>query len=311
MPKLSSVNFSGAFILFKKYGKCFLFLALLAIIASGAILYQPRPKRYAVFAGYNADGTIHPYVITYLKGLNEVTDGVVYIADSSLQPEEEAKLKDLTIYYQNQRHNEYDFGSYKRGFNWLKNNGYLDKADEIIFANDSCYAPITSFKPMFREMAKRQDLDFWGDLQNTRFNPHIQSYFMVFRKPVIHSRNFAQFLNNITHQPNSSLYITEYEIKLTPHLQSLGYKWDSYMPYQELSYLADSEKNSYPLTLIKKHRHQFIKRRIFTNSLLVYESQVDLLRYLHEAAPKSYQDIAQEIPEYFIPDDLKEITNAH
>jgi lipopolysaccharide biosynthesis protein len=296
--------------MFKQQKKLVFVIIATIALAMAVACYIKKPVRYAVFAGYNPDGTIHPYVITYLKGLNEVADGVVYVADSTLEPTEEEKLKQLTIHYENIRHEEYDWGSYKRGFNWLKDNGYLEKADEIILANDSCYAPLTTFKPMFKAMAKRKDLDFWGDLQNTRFNPHVQSYFMVFKKNVFNARQFQHFINAVRHQVDSSLYITAYEVKLTPYLENFGFKWDSYMPYQELSYLADSEKNSYPLTLVKKYGHQFIKRRIFKNSLMMYENEAELLRYVYELNPERYFDIASEVPEWFIPDDLKEKKNA-
>ncbi len=249
-------------------------------------------KRYAIFAGYNPNGIIEPYIITYLKGLNEVTDGIVYITDSPLQPDEAKKLKSINIIHQKHiRHHEYDWGSYKRGFNWLKNNGYLDIADELIFANDSCYAPLTSFKPMFREMSKRKDLDFWGDLQNTHFTNHVQSYFMVFRKPIITSKAFDHFINSITHQPDSSLYILKYEIELTPMLESLGYKWDSYLPYKKLSYLPIRDKNSYPLTLIRNYKHQFLKRRTFTEKLMILENIDELLNYLKTNYKNTYYDI--------------------
>ena len=63
-----------------------IFILCCLIITLCALLFYPekKPTRYAVFAGFNANGTIDDYVITYLKGLDEVTDGIVYIADSSL-----------------------------------------------------------------------------------------------------------------------------------------------------------------------------------------------------------------------------------
>jgi len=280
----------------------FIFIGVLAVAALIFAIYSKPTKRYAVFAGYNADGTLHPYVITYLKGLNEVTDGVVYIADSSLLPAEEEKLKDLTIHYENVRHNEYDFGSYKRGYNWLKNNGYLKRAKELIFANDSTYAPMTSFKPMFDKMDKRTDLDFWGDLQNTRFSRHVQSYFIVFRKSVLRSKVFDTFINSIRHQIDPSLYITEYEVRLTPMLENLGYKWDSYMPYKELAFLTeDPDKNVFPLTLISKFNHQFLKRRTFTHSLPILENRTELLAYIKKHYPERYKEIKAEINPMYLP----------
>ena len=306
LATLGSVIINGAFILLKKYKK-HIFVAFVALIGLSLFVfsYLNHPKRYAVFAGYNADGTIHPYVITYLKGLKEVSDGIVYIADSALKPEEEEKLKPLTIHYENIRHQEYDWGSYKRGFNWLKENGYLEKADELIFANDSCYAPITSFKPMFKTMDKRKDLDFWGDLKNIIFSHHLQSYFFVFRKKIIQSEEFAKFLNSVTHQDNQKAYILKYEVRLTPYLEKLGYKWDTFMPYDDMILLFDPNKTTYPLTLIKKYNHQFIKRRIFTIGLPSYDDLSLLLRYLHKVYPERYQEIITEIPPAYIPKDLQ------
>ena len=291
--------------MFKRKIKIAFIIPLLVIASISTFLYLNRPVRYAVFAGYNADNTIHPYIITYLKGLNEVTDGVVYIADSELKQEEYKKLKGLVIHTEHKPHSEYDWGSYKRGFNWLKENGYLKKADEIIFANDSCYAPMKSFKPMFKEMSKRQDLDFWGDLQNTKFTNHLQSYFLVFRSRVFLNPKFNSFINSITHQMDSSLYITEYEVKLTPELQKIGFKWDSYMPYQKLQDLALPDKNSYPYTMISKYNHQFLKRRTFTEKLAIMESTDELLSYIYNNYPEQYEEIAQEIAPHFIPENLR------
>lgn len=277
----------------KKHIICVI-LAILVIVMA-VMLFPKKTNRYAIFAGYNANQTIPDYVITYLKGLNEVTDGVIYIADSELKEEEYKKIKNLVIYTKHHRHNEYDWGSYKQGFNWLKEHGYLEKAEELILANDSCYAPLTSFKPMFKQMENRKELDFWGDLQNTVFTNHIQSYFIVLRKPVINSKAFQQFINSVTHQKYTPLYITEYEIKLTPMLESLGYKWDSYMPYDKLQHLELADKNSYPLTIIRDFNHQFLKRRTFTTNLPIMESKEELLNYIKITYPMRYQEIIKEI----------------
>ena len=274
-----------------------IFFSLLLATLCFALLFIFYPKhitRYAVFAGYNADKKISPYVLSYLRALNEIADGVVYIADSELLPEEEKKLNGLVMHTAHQRHEEYDFGSYKRGYNWLQKNGYLEKADELIFANDSTYAPLSSFKEMFEQMQKRKELDFWGDLQNSRFTPHLQSYFLVFRKPVIKSKAFAAFLQNVHHQEPPSLYITEYEVKLTSYLSSLGYKWDSCMPYNKMQNLSYSDKNAYPLTLIKKYHHQFIKRSLFHGRFQAKENLKDLLAYLQTASPVLYQNIIED-----------------
>ena len=270
-------------------------ILVLGLAVLGFYYAKSLPTRYAVFAGYNTHGKISPYVISYLKGLNEVCDGVVYIADSPLLKKERQKLKGLVMYTAHKRHKEYDFGSYKRGFKWLKDNGYLEKADELIFANDSTYAPMTSFKPMFKKMALRPELDFWSNTQNSRFTQHLQTYFIVFRKRVINSKAFAIFLNDVKHQQDSSLYITEYEIKLTPLLDSLGYKWDSYIPYDEFKDFELPDNNSYPLTLLSKYHNQFLKRRTFTKDLDVREDKEQVLEYVKKNYPARYKEIIDDI----------------
>ncbi len=290
--KLPPSNKRWGFILPNKkifYALAFVLVFIVAIVLSYILT---RPVRYVVFAGYNKDGVIEPYVVTYLKGLDEVCDGIVYIADSELKSGEEKKLDGINILYmEHKRHNEYDWGSYKRGYVWLRDNGYLDKAGSLILANDSTYAPITSFKPMFKEMEKRRDIDFWGASQNTQFTRHLQSYFLVFKKSVLKSRLIDPFIESVETKPDSSYYIVEYETKLTPYLQNLGYKWDSYMPYKKLEYLTMSDKNSYPLTIISKYNHQFLKRRTFTEKLMILESIEELLTYLKTNSPETYDNI--------------------
>lgn len=296
-------------------------LLLIALTAAAFFYLAERPRRYAVFAGYSADGSVAPYVLRYLSGLKAVTDGIVYITDSPLSPEAQKQVAPYVIHGEYQRHGEYDWGSYKRGYNWLKEKNLLKHADELIFANDSAYAPLQTFRPMFNQMRSRSELDFWGNTQNQRFNPHLQSYFLVFRRPVIMSKSFAAFLNGVKAQPDHSLYITEYEIKLTPFLQNLGYKWDSYIPdfataiaarqtpgtipnaapkpasAARVSAPASPDPNSYPLTLIRDYHNQFLKRRTFTDKLPIEESRAELLAYLCAHAPETCQNIAADFPD--------------
>lgn len=298
-------------IFFMKKTHIVLLLLIGLIVFLGGMIWQTLSlKRYVVFAGYNKDGVIAPYVLTYLKGLNEIADGVVYIADSELKEGEEKKLKGLVIHTEHKRHNEYDWGSYKRGFNWLKRKGYLSRAKELVFANDSTYAPLGgSFKPMFEKMDKRTDIDFWGDSQNKAFQPHVQSYFMVMRRNVFETWAFQRFMLGIEHLPYSSMYITEYEVALTTRLARLGFKWDSYIDYEHFP-LEEGGKivdiNSYPLTAVRDFGHLFLKRRTFTTDLAILEDRGELLRYIAKVYPKNYQEIVCEIEQKFIPVELRE-----
>lgn len=275
-----------------------LFLLLLLAVVSFFYLNN-GPRRYAVFAAYSADGEVRPYILRYLKELKKITDGVIFVSDCAMSENAKKKLAPYIMHGEFERHNEYDWGSYKRGFLWLQEKGLLKYTDELIFANDSTYAPMTSFKPMFKQMSVRKELDFWGNTSNTTFNPHLQSYFLVFRKPVINSKSFASFLKQVEHQPYSSMYVTEYEIKLTPYLENMGYKWDSYIPdYSKRT--KESDPNSYPLDTLGQYHSQFLKRRLFNGTLLLLDDISELLQWLKKHSPKTYRFIQQDFPQISI-----------
>ena len=79
---------------------------------------------------------------------------------------------------------------------------------------------------------------------------------------------------------------------ITPYLEALGYKWDSYISKEELEYLPKPIKDaSYPLTLIAKHRFQFLKRKVLIYADYLEDNLVDLLKYLKVNNFKLYQYI--------------------
>nr|AIA86739.1 RgpF [uncultured Synechococcus sp.] len=131
-------------------------------------------NRVAVFAAYSATRRVEDYVVKYLKGLREVASKIVVVFDNDLEHSELSKLDGIVDHIIFGRHGEYDFGSYKRGIAWLRENKLLENADDLILCNDSCYGPIKSFKAMFSTMESRK-LDFWGATDNHSFGYHLQS----------------------------------------------------------------------------------------------------------------------------------------
>jgi lipopolysaccharide biosynthesis protein len=119
-------------------------------------------KRIALFAHYDRDGIVDDYVIYYLRGLAPVADRILFVSDCELSAGEAAKLEGLAELVFAGRHGEYDFGSWKRGLAHL--NYDLAGWDELILANDSCYAPVYPFEDF--EKMKDVSCDFWGPTGN-------------------------------------------------------------------------------------------------------------------------------------------------
>ena len=77
-------------------------------------------------------------------------------------PESELnKVKDYTIKAIGERHGEYDFGSYKRGYIYAKENNILENYDYLILCNDSVYGPFFNFKEIVENMESK-DTDIYG-----------------------------------------------------------------------------------------------------------------------------------------------------
>lgn len=228
-----------------------------------------RMKRLCVFAHWDRDNIIDDYVIYYLKALKQIVSTLVFVSDCDLPLKELEKLDGIADYKLAQKHNEYDFGSYKRGFLFAKENK-ID-FEELIFANDSCYGPFIPLENIFTKMSKKQ-CDFWGMTQNRygitenfsrpKITPHIQSYFIVFKSNVFNSSVFLDFINNVKHEDEKNNVIKKYEIGLSQLLYSNGFKSASYITKYNFVHNCMSEKWD---TLVKKDKFPFIKTSIIKN----------------------------------------------
>lgn len=187
-------------------------------------------NRVLVFAYWDKDGLIDDYVLYYLNKAKSVADKIIFSADCDIKENELPKLENLVTHIINGRHGEYDFGSYKRGYLYAKENGLLDNADELIICNDSCFGPFYDFEYYFDKI-DRTKCDFWGMNHNKQFQNHIGSFFLVFGKKVFESEAFNDFVNGIKKQPNKQEVVLAYETAITQYLFNNGFKYDYCYPY--------------------------------------------------------------------------------
>lgn len=183
---------------------------------------ETKPIRIAVFASYSDDGFLPPQVLPYLAGLKPLTSAVVVVCDNDLLPGEREKLTPFAAHVITGRHGEYDFGSYKRGIAWAKENGLLADADDLILCNDSCFGPVGSFAPMFANMEARA-LDFWGATDSHQISYHLQSYWVVLSHKVFSSEAFNNFIMGVQEQENVQEVILNYEVGMTKTLTAAGF----------------------------------------------------------------------------------------
>lgn len=251
-------------------------------------------KRYCVFAGYNKENKIGDEVIFYLKELNKITDGVVFIMDNPIDETEEKKLEGLTIYHKCERHGEYDFGSYKKGFFYLKENGLLDDTSEIIFANDSCLGPLKPFNLFIKKWEKENKPDFYGiTINNYGFKysskpiimshfPHIQSYFFLVTKNIFEKDFFVDFMASIKHFDNFEEVVKNYEMGLSDLIIKNGFDLKAYFDFKDFDKNPSAEGIPMYQTIDKgffiKKKNELVKGK--DKNLVNYYLQKSIFPYI-------------------------------
>lgn len=251
-------------------------------------------KRLAIFASFNKNGLIPEYVIYYLKELKKCVDGIIFVTDNPIMEEELDKIKDYVIFAQCVRHEEYDFGSYKRGFNIAQKYNLLQYTQELVICNDSCYGPINGFEDTFKEM-EEANTDFWGLSQNKIIQTHIQSFFYTFRRNVFTSKYFSEWLNNIRKQPDVSFVIKKYECRFTNHLHKHGFTFSTLLPLEiSKDIKASDNKTFYPVTLVKNYNFPLIKTKVFKGNFDLREDKYELSRYIKNTNSELYSIIQED-----------------
>jgi lipopolysaccharide biosynthesis protein len=220
-------------------------------------------NRIAIFAHYDRDAVIDEYVLHYLRGLREVVARILFVSDTPLAHAETGKLDGLAELVSAARHGEYDFGSWKRGIAHLGSE--LFRFDELILANDSCYAPIVPFQVVFARMATIE-CDAWsgtatGDNGEVK---HLNSYFLVFRRRILADPVFSSFWPGVTSQPSSHQVVTQYENRLSEMLAGRGYRLHSFAPPDRLPVVLLGDAVNY----LPGHRLPWLKVKLFRDNPL-------------------------------------------
>ncbi|MBQ3809246.1 MAG: hypothetical protein II839_00330 [Kiritimatiellae bacterium] len=244
-------------------------------------------RRTAVYATFSADGRIAEKDLIYLRGLREVCDNVVFAANSPLLPGEEDKLRGLASAAVCRFHGGYDFGSYRLGLRTARERGWLapDACRELVFANSSCYAPVRPFAHMFRAMDRRRRADFWGLTFNTQRSgkPHLQSFFLVFRRPVLDGGALEAFFSERPERATRREAIDLFEIQLTGFLRGHGFVPDAFVR-PLFPRLHEFNPTTRPLDLIRRHKSPLVKVKVFSGESRQPPARV--LRLVARLAPE-------------------------
>lgn len=189
-------------------------------------------KRLCIYVTYNRENKIREYMGYVLKGFrNYVT--TLYVAcnyPKILDGEEYIKPYADDIFYRENK--GLDAGAYKdvlcTFIGWDKVYQY----DELIIMNDSFLGPLYDMGRYF-DLMEDVTCDFWGMTRNFggeyddsfigKYETHIQSYYLVFRRRVLTSGQFKDFWEGLVYPGTYDGAIFYFEHKLYNLLKQEGF----------------------------------------------------------------------------------------
>lgn len=176
-------------------------------------------RRALVFAHFDPHGIVDPHVLHALRCYRQHFEVIHFVSTAALTRSQQgyaAALADRVIVRDNVG---YDFLSWRAGFEAIPQPRAFD---QIVFANDSCYGPITDLAALWASAAEAPG-DLWGASLNRQFRPHVQSFFMVFGRALIRSGFVRCFWHSVETLPDKMQTILRYEVGLSQQAEDAGF----------------------------------------------------------------------------------------
>ncbi len=238
-------------------------------------------KRLFLFAGYDPNGIIDDALIYYMRELSAIGDIVICI-DSNCSKSEINKLKKYTLNAIAMRHSEYDFGSYKRCFQYAYDNKLLKKYDFVYLVNDSVFGPIFNIKNTIEKLEKIPTDAAGLVVAKHKTHSYMESWFVRLNKKIFLSSWFKDFMSNIEHQEYKYLITVKYEHGLSNLIQNNNCSWSGlYEFYGRFTY--NNPKKLFKLGC------PFIKKASFTRHNGALGNQIKYI--LNHADKKAAESI--------------------
>jgi rhamnosyltransferase len=187
-------------------------------------------KRLAIFAHWDERDRIKRYIEFFVRRLREECDEVAFVSTSKLPERELDKVRPYCAQTILKANEGFDFGMWKQ----VIDGADLSQWDELVLTNSSVFGPVTSLGSVFERMAA-SDADCWGMTDSNEIDWHLQSYFLVFRRRLLHSPEFKRFWTTVLPYKNKRQVIRSYEIGLTGYLAEHGFKCEALAKVEEVT----------------------------------------------------------------------------
>ncbi len=179
-------------------------------------------RTLVLFAHFDPQGVVDPYVVYYLKALHGLGATIVFVSGSpTLSPESVAPICEFCAGIYTRHTLSLDFGSWHLAWCILRQRGWsLDQFDRFVIANDSVYGPLFPLEEMWSSF---HDADMYGAIESTELlTPHLQSFFLAWDLNARTRPFLNDFWNGFQYIVHKRILIWRYEIGLSRRARKAG-----------------------------------------------------------------------------------------
>ena len=185
--------------------------------------------RLALYAHYSKSGGLALYVPFYLRKLRDLGFQICFISNSPIPQPREKELHEICERVIQRDNTGFDFAMWQHALAEYE----LTQFDELLLTNSSIVGPLHPLESLWQH-PEASECDFWGLTDSDMFADHLQSYFIVFRRPVLEHSCFREFWRSVLPFHDKRLIIQSYEIGLTSWLEQHGLRWKALFPQEPL-----------------------------------------------------------------------------
>lgn len=234
---------------------------------------EPPPGRgtLILFAHFDAQGVVDPYVVYYLKALHELGATIVFVSGSpSLTTESVAPIREFCAGIYTRETLSLDFGSWHLAWSILRRRGWsLGQFDRLVIANDSVFGPLFPLEEMWGTF---HGADMYGAIESTHQHSHLQSFFVAWDLNDRTRPFLNDFWDGFQYTVDKSLLVRRYEVGVSVRARAAGL---SIKPYISV----DAVKPTYALSLPKQLAKNYARRRGINNPIYFWDGLIEHHRF--------------------------------
>lgn len=190
-------------------------------------------NRLGVFAFYHAEGKVEDYILCLLDSMMKLLGRLVMVVNGSLSDEGMEKLQRYSgdIYF---RENfGFDGEAYRDIMTKYLKQDDINQYDQCVLFNNTFCGPFYDWSILFTQMEHARK-DFWGlskwiggysSLLGEYVPEHVQAYFVVVEKSMLHSSAFMDFWKNMAVIECYEDAIRNFEAGFTQYFLKRGFQY--------------------------------------------------------------------------------------